>query len=168
MHEQRFRVQRQSSAPPHAIYALIEDVPGWTKWAPLVTHARLVREGSQRIGGAGAVRRVGGLGFLTVDEEILEDRPPHYHRYTIARGLPVSTYSGEVHVEPLGSGSALLWTGTFTTRVPGLGPILRVLLGRAIGMVATGAVAAAECEYRGRKPAAALDEHPGPADPSTA
>jgi polyketide cyclase/dehydrase/lipid transport protein len=168
MREQRFRVQRQSSAPPHAIYALIEDVQGWTKWAPLVTHARLVREGSRRIGGAGAVRRVGGLGFLAVDEEILEDRPPHYHRYTIAQGLPVSTYSGEVHVEPLGSGSALLWTGTFTTRVPGLGPILRVLLGRAIGMLATGVVAAVECEYRGGKAAPALDGRAGDKDHSTA
>jgi hypothetical protein len=148
MREQRFRVQRQSCAPPQVIFRLIEDAPGWTKWAPMVGHARLVREGSSRVGGAGAVRRVGGLGILSVDEEILEDRAPHYHRYTIARGLPVSTYSGEVHVEPLGTGSALLWTGTFTTRVPGLGPILRLLLGRAIGMVATAVVVAAERENR--------------------
>jgi hypothetical protein len=149
MREQRFRVQRQSCAPPHAIYALIEDVPGWTEWAPLVKHARLAREGGQRSGGAGAIRRVGGLGLLTVDEEILEDRPPHYHRYTITRGLPVSTYSGEVHIEPLGNGSALLWTGVFTTRVPGLGPILRMFLGSAIAKLATAVVIAAEREGLG-------------------
>jgi hypothetical protein len=147
MREQSFRIQRQSAAPPQVVYALIEDVPGWTKWAPLVRHARFERKGSPRIGGAGAIRRVGGLGFLNVDEAILEDRPPHYHRYTIARGLPVSTYCGEVHIEPLGSGSALLWTGTFTARLPGLGPILRVLLARAIDMLATAVVTAAEREH---------------------
>lgn len=150
MREQRFRVERQSGAPPNVIYGLIEDVPEWTKWAPLVGHACLVHHGSPRVGGAGAVRRLGGLGVVSVDEEILEDHPPQYQRYTIARGLPVSTYSGEVHIQPLGSGSALLWTGTFSTRVPALGPILRVLLGRAIGMIATAVVSAAEREHMAR------------------
>ena len=144
MREQRFRVERQSSASPLSIYTLLEDVPTWTEWAPLVSHASFVREGSPRIGGAGAIRRLGGLGFISVDEEILEDRPPNYHRYTIARGAPVSSYCAEVHIESLGSGSSLLWTGTFTTRVPGLGPILRVLLTRTIGMIATAVVVAAE------------------------
>ena len=58
----------------------------------------------------------------------------------------MSTYCAEVHIESLGSGSALLWTGTFSTRVPGLGPILRLLIGRAIDMIATAVVIAAERE----------------------
>jgi Polyketide cyclase / dehydrase and lipid transport len=129
---------------PAAIYELLEDVPGWPGWAPLVGHACFVREGSPRVGGAGAIRRVGGLGVVNVDEEIVEARPPHYQRYRINRGLPVSDHTGEVHIEPLGPGSAVLWTGRFTVKAPGFGPVLRFLLARAIGLLATAAVRRAD------------------------
>ncbi|HVW44617.1 MAG TPA: SRPBCC family protein [Amycolatopsis sp.] len=144
MREQRFRVQRQAAAEPSVIYRLLADVPGWRKWFPLVGHADFVRAGDAEPGGAGAIRRVGGMGFLDVEEQILDARAPHYQRYTVLRGLPVSSYEAEVHIEPLGTGSALLWTGRFSASLPGVGPVLRVVLGSLIGMLSTALVTAAE------------------------
>jgi len=145
MGEQSFRVQRQSAAPPEAIYRLLSDAPGWPRWAPAVSKATYAREGSPDIGGTGAIRRMGRTGLL-VDEEILEARAPHYQRYTVVKGLPVSSYSAEVHIEPVGSGSALLWTARFKASIPGLGPILRIALGSTIGGLATAVVTTAERE----------------------
>jgi len=107
------------------------------------------REGSPDIGGVGAIRRMGGYG-LSVDEEILEARPPHYQRYTILRGAPVKNYCGEVHLEPAGGGTALLWTVRFTSTVPGLGPVLRIALGFLIGLVVKAMIKAAENDLRAR------------------
>jgi uncharacterized protein YndB with AHSA1/START domain len=148
MGEQSIRVQRHSSAPPSAIYPLLADVPGWPRWAPAGAKAAYVREGSPDVGGVGAIRRMGGYG-LSVDEEILEARPPHYQRYTILRGAPVKNYCGEVHLEPAGSGTALLWTVRFTATVPGLGPGLRIALGFLIDLVAKALLKMAESDFSG-------------------
>jgi hypothetical protein len=93
--------------------------------------------------GAGAVRRIGGLAVLRVDEEILEARPPHYQCYTAVRGIPVSHYRGEVHLDSVDGGTRLVWTGTFEPRIPGSGRLLATLLRLAIGAIATRAIAVA-------------------------
>ncbi|WP_156686335.1 SRPBCC family protein [Mycobacterium sp. Marseille-P9652] len=158
MGEQTFRVQMQSSASPDVLFAILEDVPGWTGWAPMVTSATYTTQGSTRPGDAGTVRRITGAGILKIDEKILEVRPPHYQRYSLTRGLPVSDYVGEVHLTPLGAGTALLWTGRFTASTPGLGPLLRIGLHRAIVGMAASLVEKAER-------AARIEATPGDSSP---
>lgn len=140
-----FRVQRMTSAPPVLIYNLLADAASWRRWAPpLVSHSELIRPGTPDPLGAGAIRRIGGLKVVRADEEILEARPPHYQRYTAVRGIPVSHYCGEVHLNEVETGTELVWTGTFEPRIPGTGRLLAVLLRLAIATIASRAIAVAE------------------------
>ena len=139
-----FRVERETAAAPERIYNLLADAPAWKDWAPLVSYSELIRQGTPDRLGAGAVRRIGGLGFLRVDEEILEARPPHYQCYKAVRGIPVSEYRGEVHLDSVDGRTKLVWTGTFTPRVPGSGRLLATLLGLTIGAIADSAITIAE------------------------
>lgn len=140
----RFRVERTTSAPPERIYRLLADAPAWREWAPLVSRSELIRQGSRDPLGAGAIRRIGGLKFLSVDEEILEARQPHYQHYTALRGIPISHYSGEVRLNELDGVTEFVWSGTFEPRIPGTGRLLATLLGLAIAKIAERAIAVAE------------------------
>jgi Polyketide cyclase / dehydrase and lipid transport len=139
-----FRVERVTPVAPEGIYSLLAGVPAWKDWAPLVSYSELIRQGTPDPLGAGAIRRIGGLGLLRVDEEILEARPPHYQRYTAVRGIPVSRYHGEVHLDSVDGGTRLVWTGAFEPRIWGSGRLLATLLRLVIGAIATRAIAVAE------------------------
>lgn len=139
-----FHVERMTSAPPEAIYHLLADAAAWREWAPLVSHSELIRQGTDDRLGAGAIRRIGGLKVLRVDEEILEAQPPHYQHYTALRGIPVSNYRGTVQINDADEGTQLVWTGTFEPRIPGTGRFLAALLGLAIGRIASRAITVAE------------------------
>ena len=143
-----FHVERTTSATPEAIYHLIADAAAWREWAPLVSHSELIRQGTDDRLGAGAVRRIGGLKVLRVDEEILEARAPHYQHYTALRGIPVSNYRGTVQINDVDEGTQLVWTGTFEPRIPGTGRLLAALLGLAISRIADRAVSIAEQSTR--------------------
>jgi hypothetical protein len=139
-----FHVERMTSASPEAIYHLLADAAGWREWAPLVSHSELIRQGTDDRLGAGAIRRIGGLKVLRVEEEILEARAPHYQHYTALRGIPVSNYRGTVQINGVDEGTQLVWTGTFEPRIPGTGRLLAALLGLAITRIADRAVSIAE------------------------
>lgn len=139
-----FRVERMTSAPPDGIYDLIADAAGWREWAFLVNHSELIRQGEPDPLGAGAIRRIGGLKFLRVDEEILDAQAPRYQRYTALRGIPVSDYTGEVRLSDVKGETQLVWTGTFKPLIPGTGRLLGTLLGLAISKIADRAIAIAE------------------------
>lgn len=139
-----FRVERVTPVAPERIYKLLAEAPAWKNWAPLVSYSELIGQGTPDPLGAGAIRRIGGLGFLRVDEKILEARPPHYQCYTAVRGIPVSRYRGEIHLDSVDAGTRLVWTGTFEPRIPGSGWLLATLLRLAIGAIASRAIAVAE------------------------
>jgi hypothetical protein len=139
-----FRVERMTPVAPERIYSLLAEAAAWKEWAPLVSYSELIRQGTPDRLGAGAVRRIGGMGFLRVDEEILEARRPQFQCYTAVRGIPVSDYRGEVHLDSVDGGTRLVWTGTFEPRIPGSGRLLATLLRLAIGAIATRAIAVAE------------------------
>jgi hypothetical protein len=139
-----FRVERMTSVAPQIIYDRLADAESWSQWAPLVTRSNLIKRGAPDPLGAGAIRRVGGLIVMSVDEEILDATPPSYQRYTAVRGLPVRDYRGEVHLHQVGGGTHLVWTGQFEPLVPGTGRLLASLLRLAIGRIAYGVIAVCE------------------------
>ncbi|TPG36460.1 SRPBCC family protein [Mycolicibacterium hodleri] len=145
-----FRVERMVSAPPASIYNLLADVPNWKDWASMVNHSELVQHGDPDPLGAGAVRRMGGIKFILVDEEILEASPPHYQRYTATRGLPVRDYRGEVRLDPVDGGTHLVWTGAFEPLVPGTGWLLAAFLRVSISRIVSGAYAAVAAQPSAR------------------
>jgi len=138
------RVERSTSAPPERVYDVLADVAAFREWAPLFRYAELIRPGTPDPLGAGAVRRLGPVKRATVDEEIVEARPPHYQRYIGVRGFPVAQYRGEIRLSPVESGTQLLWTVTFEQKVPGTGRPLTALLRAVITYLVNHAIRVAE------------------------
>lgn len=136
-----FEVNRTSSAPPEALFALESDGPRWAEWGkPLIVQARWKRPGP----GVGAVREL-GLWPVLVREETVEYEPGRRHVYTISGAGPIKDYRAEVLLTPAdGGGTHLRWTGSFTERVRGCGPIMAAGLERVIKLFAAKLVKAAE------------------------
>jgi uncharacterized protein YndB with AHSA1/START domain len=139
-----FRVERATTAPPTRVYDLLADAAAWREWVPFIGYSELIRRGTPDPLGAGAVRRVGVFKGVSVDEEIVEARPPHYQRYTGVRGFPVSQYCGEIRLSEVDNGTELLWTVSFEQRVPGTGRTLAMIFRAVITKMANRAISVAE------------------------
>ena len=161
MSRQSYTIVRRTTASPEALYALLADVPSWRRWAPGVSHAELVREGSPDPTGAGAVRRVGGPRPVRIEEEILEAEPGAMQRYTITRGLPVDGYQAVVRFERRGDATVITWEGSFTPKVGVLGPALKVALRSAVSGLARGLVREAERGSAGPAQHGGVRQSPG-------
>ena len=140
-----FEVNRTSSAPPAALFALEADGPRWAEWGkPLIVQARWKRQGTGDPAGVGAVREV-GLWPVLIREETLEYEPGHKHVYTFFGANPIKDYRAEVLLTPTADGGThLRWTGSFTEPVKGTGPILAAGLERVIKLFSGKLVKAAE------------------------
>jgi hypothetical protein len=103
---QHVEVSRSYDATPEALWRVYTDHAGWKRWAgPAFRQARLQREGAPDPNGSGAVRAFGS-GPLRALEEIVDFEPP-------AR-------------PGRGPRTRLVWRCRFRSRLPGLGPLLRI------------------------------------------
>ncbi len=128
-----YEVQARSAAPPEKVFALLADGAGWSRWAgPVVVRSWWEREGDPAPGGVGAIRRL-GLRSVGSREEIVGYDPPRHLAYTLLSGLPVRDYRADVRLEPEGSGTRIVWTGTFRPKVPGTAGALRLFLRATVG-----------------------------------
>ncbi len=120
-----FLVTQRSAAPPSAVFELLADGAGWSRWArPLVFRSAWEQEGTPAPGGVGAVRRL-GRAPLSTREEVVEYVPDRRHAYRIRSGLPVRDYLGTVDLSPVdGGGTEIVWQGSFVALVPGTGAVL--------------------------------------------
>jgi uncharacterized protein YndB with AHSA1/START domain len=131
-----YEVTTTSKASPQTVFAVLADGAGWSRWAgPMVLRSWWEREGTPAPGGVGAIRRL-GLERVGSREEIVAYDPPHHLAYTVLKGLPVRDYRADVRIEPDGAGSRIVWGGTFTPKVPGTAPALRLFLRTTIGSFA--------------------------------
>src|SRR3954454_3791950 len=123
-----YEVTTVSSAPPERVFELLADGAGWSRWAgALVVRSWWEREGTPAPGGVGAIRAL-GLKKVGSREEIVAYEPPHHLAYVVLSGLPVRAYRADVRIEPKDGGSRIVWAGRFTPKLPGTGPVLRLLL----------------------------------------
>ena len=126
----------ESSAPIETVFAVIADAPGWSRWNRAIRRATWEVEGDPPPGGVGAVRALGaGRGPLS-RERIVAFDPPSHLAYVIDSGpMPVRDYRADVHLEATGDGGTRIsWTGSWSTRVPGVsGFLTRTVRGFAIG-----------------------------------
>ena len=128
-----YEVGARSAAPPETVFALLADGAGWSEWAgPMVVRSWWEREGSPEPGGVGAIRRL-GLGKLSSREEIVAYDAPRHLAYTWLTKFPVRNYRADVRLEPDGTGTRIIWTGSFEPAFPGGGPVMSRLLGRTVG-----------------------------------
>lgn len=141
-----FEVDRTSTAPPEVVFRLETDAPCWSGWGrPLIVHAGWAREADEP-GGVGAIRRLGRWPVLVCEETLVYERNRR-HVYTFADGGPVRDYRAEVTFTPNAAGGTdLCWRGSFTERVPGTGPLARLLLRGVVAALAARLVRGAERE----------------------
>lgn len=126
---QHIDVMRRIAGPPEAVFDTYTDHRGWADWGGM-RNARLEREGDPPPNGVGCIR-VLGPGPLAAHEEILSfDRPKRMTYRIVSGGLPIRDHFGEVDFEPEGDGTRIRWRCRFESKIPGLGPLLRVLVAR--------------------------------------
>jgi hypothetical protein len=126
----RIEIQRTLAAPLEAVFELVTDHPGYTRF-PGVTSAKLLREGETEPNGLGALREI-ALGPVRFVEEITAFERPTRMDYLIKRvNLPLDHEGGTITFAAVPEGTAVTWISTFTMPVP--------LVGRPLG--AAGALA---------------------------
>jgi len=138
MAHERYDVDVSCAAPPQVVFAVLADAPSWRTWVPLVSRSSYEREGDPAPHGVGAVRRLGArIGPASREEVVTYDEPSTF-AYELRSGpLPVRGYRSEVRLRPEGSGTHISWVGSFTTRVPGFGAVMRRLMARFARALAT-------------------------------
>lgn len=140
MPEHRYHVDAHAAAPPAVVFDVLVDGPGWARWAPGVGRASYECEGDPAPHGVGAIRRFGPRrGPVSREEVVAFERPSFFSYRALSGPLPWSGYVSEVRLTPGPDGTAttIEWTGSFRSRVPGLGPFIhRMVTGFARGLVA--------------------------------
>jgi len=145
---QSVEVVRTVAGTPERAWTFYTDHAGWIDWAG-VQHATLEVKGSPDPNGAGAVRCLGSYG-LNAFEEILEFEPPKRLTYRLLKGgLPLKNHRGEVVFEPSENGTKVIWRCRFDSRIPGLGPLLRLFITRFFREALEGF---ARCHFPGSGP----------------
>ncbi|WP_424183810.1 SRPBCC family protein [Actinokineospora sp. G85] len=144
-HSFAVEVSASSSATAAALFELLTDAPGWSRWAgPLIATSRWDREGGTAPAGVGAIRAVGRKPFLVREETVVYEQDRR-HVYALRTRLPVRDYQGEIRLLPRGGGGTdLVWRCTFGQRVPFSGPVIRAGVRLLIKDLARRAVRAAE------------------------
>lgn len=126
---QRVEVQQLIRAPVQAVWDRYTDHRSWTDWAGL-GRVTLERAGEPPPNGVGCLRRISNGGFSVV-EEVVTFEPPRRMTYRIVRGgLPIRDHLGEVLFEPRSDGTLVTWRCRFTSSIPGLGGLFRLLVMR--------------------------------------
>lgn len=128
----------RTSASPERVFDVLADVPNWHRWAgPLIMRSWLEREGSPEPGGVGAIRALGTKWAGSREEIVAFERPRHL-AYTILSGAPVRGYRSDVTIEPDGSGSQIVWKGTYHPAAGFMNPVVKAVLTRTVHRLARG------------------------------
>lgn len=106
---------RDVDAPPAAVWALIGDFCSIARWHPQVERCILSTDEddeSVKVQVRGLVVK-GGLGTI-VEVETARDESGMSYSYSFVQGpLPVAAYNATLAVRANGSGSTVIWSGTF-------------------------------------------------------
>ena len=139
-----YEVTAHSAAPPARVFALLDDVTCWPKWAGwIIGHASWERHGDPPPSGVGAIRKVGRWPQFA-REEIVAREPPTHHAYTMLSGNPVKNYRADVYLTPDRGGTSITWRASFDPAIPGTGAMLAAFYKRLIGGFARRLAAYAE------------------------
>jgi hypothetical protein len=130
-----FIVESRSAASPPVVFELLADATTWSTWAGPFVPSSGWQPGAPT-GGLGAVRLL-GLGRLSSREEIVEFAPPRRLAYALRSGQALHHYRAEVDLVPhADGGTAIVWTGSVDSRVPGVAPLLTNGFRRLVGSFA--------------------------------
>ncbi|MFP1153638.1 SRPBCC family protein [Mycobacterium sherrisii] len=137
-------VERPCAASAHDVYDLLADVSRWPDWLDGVSAAVWEYPGTPG-SREGAIRRIAVSG-LTMREKILIADRPHHHAYTILSGIPVTDHRADVRISATPSGSRVVWTATFRSRIPFTGPLIWMMLRASMPTMVTALARGAEIQ----------------------
>lgn len=128
----------RSSAAPERVFAVLADVPHWSRWAgPLILRSWFEREGDPAPGGVGAIRALGTKRVGSREEIVSYDAPRHM-AYTILSGAPVRDYRADVTLQPDGAGTRITWAGSYEPAAGIAAPLVHLVLTRTVHRLVTG------------------------------
>lgn len=121
-------VEKLIEAPRRRVWDVYTDHVSWQDWSSIGT-VRLDKEGVPAPNGVGCVRVI-SRGGVSAFEEIVSWEPPSRMTYRVVRGgLPMRNHLGEVEFSDRDGGRTLVvWRCRFDSKIPGLGPIFRVIV----------------------------------------
>ena len=125
---QAVEVRKVIDAPRERVWEVYTDHVSWQRWSS-IGKVRLEREGVPAPNGVGCVRVISNAG-VAVHEEVLSWDAPGRMTYRVVKGgLPMRDHLGEVEFtdEP-GGKTLIVWRCRFASRIPGLGPLFRVIV----------------------------------------
>ncbi len=147
-------VQVEVAAPAERMFAVLAEHESMWRWSPGIKSVELDPPGPDDRNGIGAVRRIQLVaGGVVLREEVVGWLPPHWYEYRVIGRAPIRDHLGRVEVTPLGDDRCKArWRIEFRSRVPGLGPLIRIGFRAAIKQMLDNAKSLAE---RNEGPAAA-------------
>src|SRR3954451_4558642 len=127
-----YEVTAHSTAPPQRVFDLLADATTWRRWAgPMVLQSWWEREGDPPPGGIGAIRRLGMRGASSREEIVAYDAPRHLGYIWLTR--VIRDYRADVRLEPDGTGTRIVWSGSFIPAFPGGATVMRRFFLGAVG-----------------------------------
>ena len=123
-----------SSAPREAVWRLVEDAPGWSRWGAWKS-VELEREGGPPPGGLGAIKVLTSETRrpVTSREEVTVFEPPSRFGYhLLSSGLPLRDYDATITLTEADGGTDIEWRSQFNPKIPLTGAMFRRALGRFI------------------------------------
>lgn len=122
----RYTDVRDVDVDAAVVWHVLADHERMAEWTPA---RRVVLEavGSPDRNGVGAVRALHMVG-PAIRERVTAFDPPRLLRYELLSGLPFRDYTGEIAVEPSGTGSRITTVISFRTVVPGTQFVVAVVV----------------------------------------
>lgn len=124
------RFVRRIDAPVDVVWDVLTDHARYREWTP-VPHSRLVTPGGDDPNGVDAVRFL-GVGPVGATERVLVFEPESHLAYTVDAGLPVRDHRADARLTDGGGWTQLEYTGSLRAIVPGTGPVLALVVRRAL------------------------------------
>jgi len=126
--------ERSLPARPDVVWPHLTWPDRMNEWSEARVELVSAGEGG-RADGAGATRRVTVpvLGLRSRLLEVVEESlPPSRFVYRVTAGGGLSRHRGRMDPEPVGGGTRLVWEVAYRTYVPGLGLLMKWLVGRSV------------------------------------
>jgi hypothetical protein len=88
----------------------------------------VIKEGDPDLNGLGMERTIHFLKQKSKVYERLESfNPPNSFSYSILSGAPVKSYLGQAEFSASGNATRVKWSGTFVSKIPGLGWLIGIM-----------------------------------------
>jgi hypothetical protein len=124
------RATARSTAPPRAVWDVVADAPGWSRWGGW-KEARIEREGDPPPGGLGAIKVLVSerRPSVTSREEVTVFDPPTRFGYRLLSGLPLRDYEASITLADAAEGvTEITWRSQFEPKIPLTGSFFRRIL----------------------------------------